>query len=95
MFFEEEPTEKPKYNPRSTNATQDKAKEALARRKEREKAAEIIDLKSANAQLQEKVANLTKSLEAVKLESSCREEVPMPIVDDAQKGKTSNISLLE
>ena len=88
LLFEEEPAEKTKYVPRSTNASQDKGKEALARKKEREKATEIIELKSANAKLHEKVAELTKDLDAVKLESPCREEVPMPSVDHAPKGKT-------
>ena len=88
LLFEEEPAEKTKYVPRSTNASQDKGKEALARKKEREKATEIIELKSANAKLHEKVAELTKDLDAVKLESPCREEVPMRSVDFAPKGKT-------
>ena len=87
LFAEEAPTEKPKYNPKSTNDTQHKAERALARKKEREKATKITDLEKSNADLEDKVANLTESLKEAKLGSSPREKVPMPMVDDAWKGK--------
>ena len=77
LFVDEAPRESVKYNPRSTNATQDQMEKALARKKEREKVAKIADIEKTNAHLETTVANLTKALEKANLVSSPREEVPM------------------